>query len=105
MLALTLLWGIRHMSRISAISPGNRMPDAPAYVSRRQHTSAYVSIRRRMSAISPGNRMPDAPAYVSRRQHTSAYVSIRRRMSAVSAGNRMPDAPALIHLSVFVRLY
>ncbi len=37
-----------------------------AYVSIRQHTSAYVSVCQL------------TPAYVSIRQHTSAYVSIRR---------------------------
>jgi hypothetical protein len=41
-----------------------------AYVSIRQHTPAYVSIRQHM------------PAYVSIRQHTSAYVSIRQHPSA-----------------------
>jgi hypothetical protein len=51
-----------------------------AYVSIRQHTPAYVSIRRaaddaRATAVRPAKR---ADAYVSIRQHTSAYANIRQ---------------------------
>jgi hypothetical protein len=54
-----------------------------AYVSIRQHTSAYVSIRmlRRPRSVLPGT-------LISIRQHTSAYVSIRmlRRPRSVLPG-------------------
>jgi hypothetical protein len=67
-----------------------------AYISIRQHTSAYVSIRSahtsaHTSASSALRREPprrSAPllpapvAYVSIRQHTSAYVSIRQHTAA-----------------------
>ncbi len=49
--------------------------------------SAYVSIRQHMSA------------YV-RRQHKSAYVSIRQHTSAPHPDRRIP-----LHVSVFVLLY
>ncbi len=46
----------------------------PAYVSIRQHTSAYVDAGRR------GVRAEEVkPAYVSIRRHTSAYVDADRR--------------------------
>jgi hypothetical protein len=54
-----------------------RLP-MPAYVSIRQHPSAYVSIRHGSSGLVA--RLP-MPAYVSIRQHTSAYVSIRQHTS------------------------
>ena len=61
-------------------------PQAPAYVSIRQHTPAYVSIayyRRTAPPDEPAS--PQAPAYVSIRQHTSAYASTRQHTSAYSA--------------------
>ena len=66
-----------------------------AYVSIRQHTSAYVSIRCRtclsVTVTVPSPRTiatcvacirPHTPAYVSMRQHASVYVSICQHMSA-----------------------
>ncbi len=50
-----------------------------AYVSIRQHTPAYTSIRQKMR-ITPCSKV--RPAYVSIRQHTSAYVSIRQHTPA-----------------------
>jgi hypothetical protein len=57
-----------------------------AYVSRRQHMSAYVSIRLQTSADSVHKGIErqlfcirqHTSAYVSIRQHTSAHVSIRQ---------------------------
>jgi hypothetical protein len=49
-----------------------------AYVSMRQHTSAYVSIY----AHPEEEGLVQAPAYVSMRQHTSAYVSMRQNTTA-----------------------
>jgi hypothetical protein len=68
-----------------------------AYVSIRQHTSAYVSIRvpllragksQRASAslLSSVTKNTPASVFVSIRQHTSAYVSIRQHTSAESLG-------------------
>jgi hypothetical protein len=60
----------------------------PAYVSIRQHASAYVSIRQPLVFRAPLHaRRAVLPAYVSIRQdsirqHTSAYVSIRQHTSA-----------------------
>ncbi len=51
-----------------------------AYISIRQHTSAYVSIRQHTSAYVSIRQ--HTSAYVSMRQHTSAYVSIRQHTSA-----------------------
>ncbi len=48
----------------------------PAYVSIRQHTSAYVSIAYVSMHASSFPLPSTPPAYVSIRQHTSAYVSI-----------------------------
>jgi hypothetical protein len=45
------------------------------WITIRQHTSAYVSIRHIYTPLHP-------PAYVSIRQHTSAYASIRQHTSA-----------------------
>jgi hypothetical protein len=58
-----------------------------AYVSIRQHTSAYVSIRHILASTSTpvyANRWctEHTSAHVSTRQHTSAYVSIRQPTSA-----------------------
>jgi hypothetical protein len=59
---------------------------AAAYVSIRQHTSAYVWVRRTPAAPSYVSQEIECGchtyAYVSIRQHTSAYVSIRRRTPA-----------------------
>jgi isocitrate/isopropylmalate dehydrogenase len=56
---------------------------ASAYVSIRQHTSAYVK------AVEDQKRdlqvRQHASAYVTIRQHTSAYISIRQRMSGSDA--------------------
>jgi hypothetical protein len=64
----------------------------PPYVSTRQHTSAYASIRKhtipvRASALATCRRAQQrarlhTSAYVGIRQHTSAYVSIRQHTSA-----------------------
>jgi hypothetical protein len=66
-----------------------------AYVSIRQHTSLYVSIRDAvggggggLGAVQRGDEVElvsirqHTSAYVSIRQHTSAYVSIRQHTSA-----------------------
>jgi hypothetical protein len=53
----------RPVARIHTLSSSEVCGDWLAYVSMRQHTSAYVSIR--------------ISAYVSIRQHTSAYASRR----------------------------
>jgi hypothetical protein len=50
-------------------------PHTTASTCIRQHTSAYVSIRRRGPTRTP----QPPPAYANIRQHTSSYVSIRRR--------------------------
>jgi hypothetical protein len=58
------------------------------YVSIRQHTSAYVSIRQRTSAYGAPKATYQqclTSAYVSIRQHTSAYVSVRQH-----TGRRRP---------------
>jgi hypothetical protein len=47
-----------------------------AYVSMRQHTSAYVSILAER-VLQCSTQLQHTSAYVSIRQHTSAYVSIR----------------------------
>ncbi len=65
------------------------------YVSMRQHTSAYVSIRRTShktcTPFASASIRPHTSAYVSIRQHTSAYVSIRQHTSAyVSIRLHMP---------------
>jgi hypothetical protein len=54
-------------------------PPQPAYVSIRQHTSAYASRRPHTRLI-----QPPQPAYVSIRQHTRADVRIRDRSSRLS---------------------
>jgi hypothetical protein len=53
----------------------------PAYVSIRQHTSAYVSACR-CTTCSVAESSLHTSAYVSIRQHTSAYVSICQHMPA-----------------------
>jgi hypothetical protein len=68
----------------SAYAKWLRSIRSPAYVSIRQHTSAYVSIRQHTSA--DASICEVAPVYplafaVAMSQHTSAYVSIRQRMS------------------------
>jgi hypothetical protein len=60
---------------------GNFPPPFPESASRRQHTSAYVSIRQAYVSI-----RQHTSAYVSIRQHTSAYVSIRQHTSACVGG-------------------
>jgi hypothetical protein len=59
-----------------------------AYVSVRQHTSAYVSIRQALVAAAAVARelVVEPEAYVSVRQHTSAYVSIRQHTSGAGSG-------------------
>jgi hypothetical protein len=64
-----------------------------AYVSIRQHTSAnataYVSIQSETKSEWGGQADRDhTPAYVSIRKHTSAYVSIRQHTSAYRVGGR-----------------
>jgi hypothetical protein len=70
---------------------------ASTYVSRRQKTSAYVSIRQHQhtsaarcpqAATVATRAQANTSADVSRRQHTSAYVSIRQHTSAA----RCPQA-------------
>ncbi len=55
-----------------------------AYVSIRQHTPAYASIAyaNLMRPCPPVSKRQHTSAYVSIRQHTSAYVSIRQHTSA-----------------------
>ncbi len=75
------------------IATADREGTLYAYVSIRQHTSAYVSIRSNLiSSPLPTVKVPyirqhtyisqDTSAYVSIRQHTPAYVSIRQHTSA-----------------------
>jgi hypothetical protein len=75
-------------------------PHAPAYVSIRQHTLAYVCIRRLVAT--PASVPPHAPAYVSIRQHTSAYVSIRVHTSTSCFATSLPG---LISLPLKLLMY
>jgi hypothetical protein len=75
-----------------------------AYVSTRQHTSAYVGEARMVKvAARPMSGSPKkrqhTPAYASIRQHTSAYVSIPGRSSGAvyfAEGQESPVAGACI---------
>jgi hypothetical protein len=57
-----------------------------AYVSMRQHTSAYISVCQSFPGARkrPLCRVMSAYVSISMRQHTAAYGSIRQRMSIVS---------------------
>jgi hypothetical protein len=82
-----------------------RQHASAAYVSIRQHTSAYVSQKRSSSVTASSCASPRA-AYVSMRlQHTSAYVSIRQHTSAKSAAAawQRPHAPVRAQHSSFIR--
>ncbi len=88
---------------------GERYPGfvgGDAYVSMRQHTSAYVSIRRRMSWS--GRAIPKFCGGRRIRQHTSAYVSMRQHKKAdklewesdtqVLWGETLPELACYLHL-------
>jgi pantothenate kinase len=76
-----------------------------AYVSIRQHTSAYVSI---VEAPTCSPETYDSslllllPAYVSIRQHTSAYVSIRQHTSAYV--RTPPYSHSCLNMSAYVSI-
>jgi hypothetical protein len=73
----------------AVLEVNRRRQHTSAYVSIRQHTSAYVSIRQhtqcsRLSCVSAVRRP-------RRRQHMSAYVSICQHMSAYVRIRQPPD--------------
>ncbi len=82
-------------------APRQRAFAPTAYVSIRQHTSAYISIRQQASRTrrklwcAPRQRAVAPTAYVSIRQHTSAYASIRQRTSAYVSVRRVSVHPLL----------
>jgi hypothetical protein len=67
-----------------------------AYVSIRQHTSAY----RCLPALPRAGYTLNTSAYVSIRQHTSAYVSIRQHTSAYRCLPALPRAGYTLNTSL-----
>jgi len=81
----TITFSVGNLRRIRSVrnmreSRNTRKICGGAYVSIRQHTSAYVSVCSGRAGTPAGSAEEHASAYVSIRQHTSAHVSTRQRM-------------------------